>query len=423
MGNSTTLRKAVASASRLSVLAASLVLLVALLAPTVSATPYVISEVMSGLVTPRGLAFGPDGALYVAEAGSGGNGPSVVLGNGNVAFLGATSGLTRLHNGVQERILDGLPSVATAAGLDAGGLQDIAFDGVGQAYGLFSFGSDAMQRDANLGTAGAPLGRITRLPLDGMGSLELVADVTAHEFVNNPAGGSIDSNPFGLSLTASGNFLVADAGANDFVQATTAGLVSTLAVVPARPNPLFPMGPPMFQSVPTAIAIGPDNAYYISQLTGFPFPPGAANVYRFEPATEALTVAYTGFTNIVDLTFDDDGVLYVLQISSNGLASPMGPGSGLLLQIDPTTGDRTTIASNGLVFPGAVVTGPDGALYVTNHSNAPTGGQVLRISAVPEPSSFLLLSLGAAALLVRHRSAHRYEEKLRRNNTPSQETR
>jgi glucose/arabinose dehydrogenase len=31
--------------------------------------------VMSGLDNPRGLAFGPEGALYVAEAGRGGPGP------------------------------------------------------------------------------------------------------------------------------------------------------------------------------------------------------------------------------------------------------------------------------------------------------------------------------------------------------------
>ena len=45
-------------------------------AHTAVADPYVVTEVMSGLVTPRGLAFGPDGGLYVAEAGSGGADPA-----------------------------------------------------------------------------------------------------------------------------------------------------------------------------------------------------------------------------------------------------------------------------------------------------------------------------------------------------------
>lgn len=358
--------------------------------PVASAATYTITEVMNGLVTPRGLVFGPDGGLYVAEAGSGGNGPSVVLGNGNTGSLGATSGVSRLLGGVQSRILSDLPSVATAAGADAQGLQDIVFDGTGQAYGLFSFGSDSMQRDTILGVAGAQLGTIAQLPLNGMGSLVHVADIAAHEFTANPAGGSTDSNPFGLALTPSGNFIVADAGGNDFLQATPAGDVSTLAVLPAKPNPL-PFGPPVYQAVPTTIAVGPDGAYYVGQLTGFPFPPGAANVYRFDPMTSAVTEAYTGFTNIIDLTFDDDGTMYVLQISSNGLASAMGPGSGLLVKVDTTSGERTTIASDGLAFPGAVAIGPDGALYVTNHANAPTGGQVLRISALPEPSSLALL--------------------------------
>lgn len=373
-----------------------------LIAGSLHAAPFVITEVMSGLVTPRGLAFGPDGGLYVAEAGSGGNGPSVVLGNGNTASFGATSALSRLLGGVQTRVLSGLPSVATATGLDAGGLQDIVFDTSGQAIGLFGFGSDSAQRNMNLGVAGAPLGTITRLPLDGSGALQHVADIAAHEFALNPASGSIDSNPFGIALTSAGNFIVADAGANDFVSATPAGVVSTLAAVPARPNPFFPtVGPPMFQSVPTAIAVGPDNAYYIGQLTGFPFPAGAANVYRFDPSTSALTEAYTGFTNIVDLTFDAAGMLYVLQISSNGLASPSGPGTGLLIKIDPTTGQRTTIASDGLVFPGGVAAGPDGSLYITNRSNLPSGGQVLRISEVPEPASLVLFALGMPLVLRR----------------------
>ena len=37
-----------------------------------AAAGYTITEVMSGLVTPRGLAFAPDGSLYVTEVGRGG---------------------------------------------------------------------------------------------------------------------------------------------------------------------------------------------------------------------------------------------------------------------------------------------------------------------------------------------------------------
>ena len=316
---------------------------------------------MNGLVTPRGLAFGPDGGLYVAEAGSGGNGPSVVLETAARLRWARPAALSRLLGGVQTRVSNGLPSVATAAGLDAGGLQDIVFDSGGQAFGLFSFGSDSQQRNTNLGAAGAALGTIARLSLDGSGSVVPVADIAAHEFAANPAGGSIDSNPFGLAIASNGNFRRRRRRRQRFSTSNGSRRRFHARRPAAEPNPL-PFGPPVYQSVPTAITIGPDGEYYIGQLTGFPFPPGAANVYRFDPDTSAVTEAYTGFTNIIDLTFDAEGMLYVLQVSSNGLASPMGPGSGLLIEIDPTTGERTTIASAGLCFPGGVVAGPDGAL-------------------------------------------------------------
>src|SRR4029079_12429590 len=218
-------------------------------------------------------------------------------------------------------------------------------------------GASPAARDT-LGTAGAMMGQLVRLPLTG-GTILPVADLVAYEGAQNPDGGALDSNPFKFMLNPAGGYVVADAGANAVLGVTGAGALSTLTVLPARPNPL-PFGPPVVQAVPTAGALGPDGAYYISELTGFPFPPGAANVYRLDPVTGDRTVAHSGFTNIVDLTFDTDGNLYVLQISSNGLASSTGPGPGALIRIDAGTGMRSTVASQGLTFPTAVTIGPDG---------------------------------------------------------------
>jgi len=36
-----------------------------------------LTVVADGLDNPRGIGFGPDGALYVAESGSGGSGPCI----------------------------------------------------------------------------------------------------------------------------------------------------------------------------------------------------------------------------------------------------------------------------------------------------------------------------------------------------------
>jgi hypothetical protein len=296
-----------------------------------------------------------------------------------------------------------LPSLATASGAPASGLHDIVFNSAGEAFGAIGLGTTPTDR-ASLGSAGTNLGSLVRLPLAG-GTVQSIADLAQHESAQNPDGLEINSNPFGFLLNQNGGFVVADAGANSILSVTAAGAASSISVVPPRPNPL-PFGPPVFQSVPTTVATGPDGAYYAGELTGVPFPLGAANVYRLDPTTGARTVAHTGFTNIVDLAFDADGNLFVLQISANGLASPMGPAPGALVKVDASTGMRTTIASQGLVFPSSLAVGPDGSLYVSNMGTSAGSGQVLRLTPVPEPASLLLLSV-VSTMLVLSRAVYR----------------
>ena len=61
---------------------------------------------------------------------------------------------------------------------------------------------------------------------------------------------------------------------------------------------------------------GPDGAYYISQLTGFPFEKGDANIWRVVPG-QAATVYASGLTNLTDLAFAPDGSLYATGIGAN----------------------------------------------------------------------------------------------------------
>ena len=56
------------------------------------------SVVMSGLDNPRGLAFAPNGALYVAEAGRGGTDTCVVNPNtGEARCFGRSGAITRMN--------------------------------------------------------------------------------------------------------------------------------------------------------------------------------------------------------------------------------------------------------------------------------------------------------------------------------------
>src|SRR5687768_3126063 len=72
-----------------------------------------LKVVADGLDNPRGIGFGPDGALYVAEAGAGGPPPCVSGGpEGGEACFGRSGAVTRITRHSQKRVLKGLPSVS-----------------------------------------------------------------------------------------------------------------------------------------------------------------------------------------------------------------------------------------------------------------------------------------------------------------------
>src|SRR5262249_41956367 len=174
--------------------------------------PASFTTVMSGLDNPRGLAFGPEGALYVAEAGRGGDGPSIVLRPGVVATYGPSGAVSRLLDGRQERIATGLPSLIAPAG--ATGPHDISFDGDGHAFVTVGFGTDPTRR-AELGGVGDGFGQLVRLQPDG--TWQNASDLGAYEAAANPDGGLVDSNLFGV-LAQPGGPVVIDAGGNSLLR-------------------------------------------------------------------------------------------------------------------------------------------------------------------------------------------------------------
>ena len=119
----------------------------------------------------------------------------------------------------------------------------------------------------------------------------------------------------------------------------------------------------------------------MSQLTGFPFPVGAANVYRVDHKTGDAQVFASGFTNIMDLAFDGNGTLWVLEIDHDSLFPPVGPSTDGAIFAVSKDGEKKQLelAPGTLTHPGGITVGEDGALYVTNKATAAGGGEVLRI--------------------------------------------
>lgn len=350
----------------------------------------------SGLNNPRGMTFGPDGQLYIAQAGRGGNGTCILSGGQSQVCYGPTSAIARLNTttGATEVLIDNLPSLAQQpSGNEGTGLQDLYFDQSGQLFGIIGLGTNPDVRDNTLGVSA--FGQAIAINLTGTPSWSPVADLADFERDNNPDGGGVDSNPYSL-VVQNGVIYATDAGGNSLLRVDGNGAITAIAAFPVRsvtPPPFIPNLPNPFpmQAVPTGMAIGPDNQLYIGQLTGFPFPVGGANVYRFNGTN--LEEFATGFTNIIDLAFAPDGSLYVLEYASNFLA---GDFSGQLWRIAPN-GTRQSILDEGLSFPTGLAIGDDGAIYVANQGFVGGQGQILKITSTPEMTS--VIALGVTALM------------------------
>jgi hypothetical protein len=328
-----------------------------------------ITVAMSGLDNPRGLAWGPEGGLYVAEAGTGQlGGPCVQLARGPACYS-PTGGISRLWRGEQERVVAGLPSVINLGEGGVSGPQHISFQGRGGGYVAIGFGGDPALR-AGLGDVGSLMATLVKF--EPSGEWRVVADVGGFETAHNPAGGPLDSNPYGL-LAEPGRRFVTDAGGNDLLEVAANGDVSLVTTFPSLPAP-----PPFLRSdpVPTDVERGPDGALYVSQLTGVPFVAGSAGIYRIVPGEPPQLYA-GGFKTITDFSFGDDGSIYLVEYAS----APMflgGPGS--LVRVAPD-GTRTIITT-ALLRPTGVVAGPDGELYVSQKGglgDLAGVGEVLRI--------------------------------------------
>lgn len=375
------------------VLPALATLTVAAVAPSATSAP-TITTVMSTLNSPRGIAFTPLGDLEVVEAGDGGaacttentlalpprNAPICVNRTGSIAEVLA-------GESTQQRAQEGWPSWRSntpgQSFAEVTGPHDIGFPVRGRAYVTVGWGGTPAARA--VGPArGRAFGRLVKTGPNG--SRVTAADIAAYEQAWNPAGGPVDSNPYGL-LAEPDQVFVADAGANALYRVTGRWNVSLVTTFPRVENPsscrlpgppgaTTPPAPATSDPVPTTVVRGPDRVLYVGELTGFPFCAGAARIWKVVPGS-APTVHLSGFKAIIDMAFAKDGTLYVLQYAS----SPSGfGGPGQIVRVAPN-GTRTVLETGAaLLNPAGIAIGPsDGALYVTNKTVTPGGGEVLRI--------------------------------------------
>ena len=331
-----------------------------------------VSVFADGLDNPRGLEFGPDGDLYVAEGGRGGTMSTTedqceqVVPPVGPYTGGPTARISKLDaDGARTTVVDGLPSDQTSAesGSLVAGAADVAFVD-DTLYALIAGGG------CSHGFPDDPNG-VIRVNPDG--TTELVADLSAFVMANpvadpNPADFEPDEGAYGMELFEGQLYITeSNHGALDRVDPATGDITRVLDLSATEGH-----------LVPTAAVVGPDGNLYLSNLNVFPVVAGDATVYTVTPGGE-LDVFATGLTAVLGLAFDDEGRLYVLETSGPGVEGPITPGTGRVVRLSEDGGFE--VIATGLVFPTGMVLGEDGNLYVSNYGFGfpPGAGQVVMI--------------------------------------------
>ena len=335
-----------------------------------SAVPSVSVFVNSGLNNPRGLHFGPDGYLYVAEGGTGGSSPACSVVPAVGPYTGSETGgrISRIDkHGHRSTVTDTLPSSQTSmqSGSLTSGVADIAFID-GTMYALLAGAGCSHGVTTPNGVA-----RIHR-----NGTWELVANLSAFQQANpvkNPNPGDFEPDGTWWSMVAvHGDLYAIEPNHGELDKITTDGKVTRVIDISASQGHV----------VPTSIVYR--GSFFVSNLGTFdPDQLNTQSIFRITPSGQLRIVA-TGFSKVLGLELDEQGRLYVLETSYSTTDPGPVPGSGRLLRLGHNGKQDVLIdsASGLLTFPTGMTFGPDGALYISNMGFGfpPIGlGQILRV--------------------------------------------
>jgi hypothetical protein len=325
------------------------------------------SEVFAtGLNNPRGLKFGPNNQLYVAEGGIGGKTTTkctqVVAPVG--PYTGSTNGsrISRINpSGKRFTYVDDLPSSMTSAaqGSLISGVADVAF--VGQTlYAVFGGAG------CSHGVVGIPNEVIRVNPNKSWDMVANLSNYLMNHPVANPEEDDFEPDGTWYSMiNVNGDLYAVEPNHGELDRISTNGKITRIIDVSATEGHI----------VPTAVAFNNGN-FYLGNLSTFPAMT-MSKVYKINMSGQIVD-SVGGFNAILGLAFDESGAMYVLENFTNNPFPT--PGTGDIVRVDQW-GNKQVIIS-GLNLPTGMTFGPDGKLYVSEwgFGMPPGGGRILQIT-------------------------------------------
>lgn len=318
----------------------------------------------TGLNNPRGLKFGWDGNLYVAEAGVGGTNIShctqVVPPVGPYTGSDTGSRISKISpQGMRTTYVDHLPSSMSSpmVGSSVEGVSDVAF--VGPVLYALLAGAGCSH-----GVPDIPNGIIRINPDRSWTMVANVSNFLKNNPVQHPEEDDFepDGTPYSM-INVGLNLYYVEPNHGELDRLPLGGNISRVIDISATQGHI----------VPTCVAHHRGN-FYIGNLNTFPIM-GESKVYMVTPDGQISVVA-SGFSTILGILFDNHDRMYVLE---NTVGAPgLTPGLGQVERIDQW-GHREVIVS-GLNLPTAMTFGTDGKLYISNWGiGAPGMGEILQV--------------------------------------------
>lgn len=270
-------------------------------------------------------------------------------------------------------------------------------------------------------TGGQDLARDTALWRVSGGEAELVADIESFTMGDWPEGNpgpfadtwkdfrceefadfahSPQANPYHLTALSGSEMLIGDAANNGVLWVDADGNIEVVAFMEPATDPdtgdwmvlgyvneegeIVGVGDDAdgpiecyVEPVPTSIAIGPDGAWYVGELTGTtpvnfdsePSPRGLARIWRIEPGSRNVTCPSAEcaevevdaeLNTIVDLEFGPDGLLYLVEFEKSGFLGAVAPdleiplAGGAVKRCNVETGQCEKLDIGGAFLPGAI---------------------------------------------------------------------